>query len=51
MMSSSNVKRRHGASPAYLGKAQAPQAGDELVGEWSRERLLKMNARRDRWLK
>jgi hypothetical protein len=39
------VKRRHGASPAYLGKQTLPQAGDEQVGEWPRSRLIKMDNR------
>jgi hypothetical protein len=42
---SSNGKRRHGASPAYLGKRTAPQPGDEAVGAFSREQLARMDSR------
>jgi hypothetical protein len=42
---SSNGKRRHAASPAYVGKQTLSQPGDEQVGEWPRSRLIKMDNR------
>ena len=46
---SSNGKRNRGRQPYISGKSTPPQPGDERNGDYSREHLLKMDARfRDR---
>jgi hypothetical protein len=42
---SSNGKRVRKPRPYLNGKGAALQPGDEVVGEYSRERLLRMDAR------
>jgi len=42
---SSNGKRVRRPEPYLAGKTTPPQPGDEVVGEYSRERLIKMNDR------
>jgi len=45
----SNGKRNRGRQPYLSGKSTPPQPGDERNGDYSREHLLKMDARfRDR---
>ena len=41
----SNGKRNRGRQPYINGKRTPFQPGDEVVGEYSRERLIKMNDR------
>jgi len=46
---SSNGKRNRGRQPYISGRRTPPQPGDERNGDYSREHLLKMDARfRDR---
>ena len=45
MSTSSNGKYSHGASPPHVGKQMDPQPGDEAIGEWPRERLIRMDNR------
>ena len=42
---SSVAKRNRKPEPYRNGKSTPPQPGDEVVGEYSRERLLRMDAR------
>jgi len=42
---SANGKRVRKSRPYLNGKGAALQPGDEVVGEYSRERLLRMDAR------
>jgi len=42
---SSNGKRVRRPEPYVCGKDTPPQTGDEVVGEYSRERLIRMNDR------
>jgi len=42
---SSNGKRVRRPEPYLAGKSTPPQPGDEQVGEYTRERLIRMNDR------
>jgi len=44
-MSTGNGKRNRGREPYKNGKSTPPQPGDEVVGAYSHDRLLVMDAR------